>query len=145
MSWVLVSASWSPGLAMCWVTFLWNLEFLKTWDSDEAPWGPHLGPGTASHSSPAELRVALGQWESPGRGKGRAKGGGRRLRDDTCSLPFQLPRPYGRPRRWLQVALPGVGGGLVCSGVWGGGGLQCCVMAFLSLPRGADNHPGSGI
>ena len=45
MFWVLVSASWSPGLAVCWVTSLWNLEFLKMWDSDEAPWGPHLGLG----------------------------------------------------------------------------------------------------
>lgn len=104
--------------------------------------GAPPGPGTASHSSPAELLAALGQWESPRLGKGRGEGGGRRLPGDMCSLPFQLPRPYGRPRRWLQVALPG---GLVCSGVWGGGSLLCCVMAFLFLPRGADHHPGPGI
>lgn len=108
MFWVLVSASGSQGLAMCYVTTSWNPEFLKTWDSVETPWGPHLGPGTPSHSSPAEVLAALGQWEFGGDGgEGRGEGGGRRLRGDTCSFPFQLPRPYGRPRRWLQVAPTG--------------------------------------
>ena len=99
MFWVLVSASGSQGLAMCCVTASWNPGFLKTWDSNETPWGPHLGPGTPSHCSPAEVLAALGQWESgrgvAGRAEVRVVGGvcgvTRALFLSSCPVPMAVP------------------------------------------------------
>ena len=76
----------------------------------------HLGDPTWALGPPPTAAQPGSWWlwgsGSPGRGgggEGRGEGGGRRLRGDTCSFPFQLPRPYGRPRHWLQVAPTGAG------------------------------------
>ncbi|XP_072867412.1 coiled-coil domain-containing protein 85C isoform X2 [Chlorocebus sabaeus] len=60
-------------------------------------------------------------------------------------LLAQLPRPYGRPRSWLQVELPG--GGRVCSAVCGGreaalSAVRCCVLC-PPVPSTLPFFPGS--
>lgn len=62
---------------------------------------------------PAQPRSGSFGLMGPGEG-----GGGWLLLGDTTPLPFQLPRPYGRPRSWLQVEPPGGTCLLWCLG-WG--------------------------
>lgn len=99
--------------------------------------GPHLELWDPTSSQPSRAPGGFGAAGVSEAGEGQRWGWWEGVCVDMCSLPFQLPRPTaaptlasGGPAQWAWCAV-------VCGS---GGGLLCCVMAFLFLPRGADHH-----